>query len=420
MSDTKVIKENFNGGSNVNPIKEIMKKYGIDEKYWYVDSFKIKDGKWTVATPKREQELEWTKEENSKGGTVQIMQGYANRYPEFIVHKNKSYSIEITFKRVPYVEDVVASFERIIKNMPAYPYSNKKPYFKAGSGHAFELSTYDSHFGKQAWLLETGYRNYDMKIAKKDFIYVSEDLLEQAIAYKPEKIFIIFGQDMYHIDNMESRTTYGSHSLDVDGRITKVNDYVFESALHVIYKARELAPVKILWIPGNHDYFASYMLCFALMQHFKDDPHVEVDLRKPEEGKKIHKAELWGNLLVGFTHRIVGKHNTWANELAQAFPDLWAKSTFREWHHGDQHKKQDVKTIPTFTSGGVLCRQLTALSPVDKWHTDNLFTDAVPGGEGFIWHKTKGVRANLIAWTGQYDKYRNLLINKKDDNITNT
>jgi hypothetical protein len=63
--------------------------------------------------------------------------------------------------------------------------------------------------------------------------------------------------------------------------------------------------------------------------------------------------------------------------------------------------------------GGVVLRQLTALSPVDKWHTDNLFTDAVPGGEGYIWNKTKGVTANFMAWTGQYEKYRNKLTKSK-------
>jgi len=112
---------------------------------------------------------------------------------------------------------------------------------------------------------------------------------------------------------------------------------------------------------------------------------------------------LWGNLLVGWTHRIVGRYNTWSNELAQAFPELWGKSKFREWHHGDQHKKHNVKIVPLFTSGGVVCRQITALSPVDKWHFENLFTDAVPGGESFLWSKDVGVFANFMVWTGQYE-----------------
>jgi len=46
-----------------------------------------------------------------------------------------------------------------------------------------------------------------------------------------------------------------------------------------------------------------------------------------------------------------------------------------------------------------LLRQLTALSPIDAWHFENLFTDAVPGGEAFVWSKEHGVIANFTAWT---------------------
>lgn len=422
--NTKVIRDQIKNQAGADPIKELIKKYNIDESIWYVDSFKIKDGKWNTAAKKRDQELEWTTESQTeeKGGknsytktkeNQQIMRGFSKHFPEFMMAENKTYSIEITFKRLPLEHNILESFERLMEKFPTYPYSDKKPRFKPGSGHALELSTFDAHFGKLAWELETGYRNYDLKIVADDYKYVCDEILEQALPYKPEKIFMPLGQDIYHMDNMQGKTTRGEHTLDVDGRITKVNDVIFEVVLRTIYKAREIAPVKIIWSPGNHDHFASYMLCFSLKQHFKDDPHVEVDLSLPEKGKRIHKAELWGTLLVGWTHRIVGKHNTWHNELSQAFPELWAKSIFREWHHGDQHKKQDVKTYPVFTSGGVLCRQITALSPVDKWHTENLFTDAVPGGEGYIWHKTKGVRANLMGWIGQYTKYRNSLIKKQ-------
>ena len=54
---------------------------------------------------------------------------------------------------------------------------------------------------------------------------------------------------------------------------------------------------------------------------------------------------------------------------------------------------------PVTTHGGVICRQLTALSPIDVWHFENLFTDAVPGGEAYLWSKTKGIFSNFVAWT---------------------
>ena len=35
----------------------------------------------------------------------------------------------------------------------------------------------------------------------------------------------------------------------------------------------------------------------------------------------------------------------------------------------------------------------------DKWHVDEVFTDAVPGGELLLWSKDQGVFSNFTAWT---------------------
>lgn len=400
---TKIIKEEINSNSGIDPIKKIIETHNIDMTVWYVKSFKIKDGKWNTAAKKREQELTWTREENKDGEPLQIMQGYSKHFPEFMIAENKTYSIEIVFERMPIEQDVLQSFKELVKEMPILPIVPKRKFIS--NGIAGEIATYDAHLAKLAWLNETGYRNYDLNIAAKDFTYATDRNLDLMSPYKPEKLFYIIGQDMYHVDNMQGHTTGGDHTLDVDGRITKVHKKAFEITRNNIYKASKLCPVEVIWIPGNHDFLASYMLTFALKEHFRNNANITVDI-----GENPRKARLWGNLLVGWTHRIVGKHTVWSNELAQAFPELWGKSVFREWHHGDQHKKQTVKITPVFTSGGVVCRQITALSPVDKWHTDHTFTDAVPGGEAFLWSKEEGVFANFMTWTGQYEENRNNLI----------
>ena len=412
MTQKKTIVKKINvDGIGSKIIKDIIKEQDIDMNLYYVHGFKVTQGTWNTAAIKRDQQLKWEvpRDENGKP-LAQFMEGYSDRYPEFMVNENKTNRIEVTFMRKPIEFDIVESFKKIVKNMPTSRFTRRVPMFKPGSGNALELSTFDAHFGKLAAEIETGYRNFDLKIASGDYGFVSDKLIERAIPYQPEKCFLPIGQDIYHMDNVDGKTTHGSHTLDVDGRVTKVNEVVFAAVLRTVLQLRELAPVKIIWSPGNHDHFASYMLCHSLQQYFRNDPLVEVDLSLPEEGQKIHKCELWGKTLVGFTHRIVGRHSNWANELAQAFPEEWAQSVFREWHHGDQHKKQEIKVHPVSTMGGVVLRQLTALSPVDKWHTDNLFTDAVPGGEAYIWSKEEGVIANLMAWTGQYKKYRNKLV----------
>jgi hypothetical protein len=401
MENEIKIKDNFSGS---DVIQKIIEKHNIDMNLYYVYSFKVKEGNWNTAAKKREQELSWTVHTNKKGNPTQLMTGHSKHYPEFMMADNVTNSIEIVFKRKPIEGDILQSFKELMKDWPAIEPPIIIPK-KSSNGIAGEITTFDAHLAKLAWEQETGYRNFDLNIAVEDYKYTTDMNLGLIAPHKPEKIFYIIGQDMYHMDNMEGHTSHGDHTLDVDGRITKVHKKAFAITRDSIIKASKIAPVEVIWIPGNHDFLASYMLAFALQQYFRNYGRVTVDVTE-----NPRKARLWGNLLVGWTHRIVGKHTVWSNELAQQFPELWGRSKFREWHHGDQHKKQDVKIIPTFTSGGVICRQITALSPVDKWHTDNVFTDAVPGGEAFLWSKEIGVFANFMAWTGQYEKNRNKIV----------
>ena len=66
---------------------------------------------------------------------------------------------------------------------------------------------------------------------------------------------------------MKSHTTKGDHTLDVEEELHKS---VFKNVRDSIYKASLIAPVEVIWIPGNHDTFASYTLVFTLAEHFKD------------------------------------------------------------------------------------------------------------------------------------------------------
>jgi hypothetical protein len=396
---------NFNTNETDNELIliDFLKKCKVDLKKWSVMSYRI--GAHQVSSKYRDQDLVWDVQTTPGGNPVQTMEGHAVRKNEWVTKTN--YNIKVNLKRID--NDIVDGFDSFVRKIPTFQYTEFKPMFQKGSGIALEIAPLDAHFGKKAWLYDTGYRNYDTRIAAKDYSYATEKHLNWAAPFKPEKIFYIIGQDLFHIDNLKGQTTYGEHALDVDGRIGKIYEIVYETVLKTAYLCRSVAPTKIIYIPGNHDALASMFLCFALYEHFRNDEFVEVDIRK-DYGKITRKAELWGKTLVGWTHRIVRNHEKWVNELAQAFPQMWSDSVFREWHYGDQHKKETIKVVEQFTSGGVICRQLSALSPVDKWHFENLFTDAIPAGEAFLWSKDMGVFANFFGGIGQYESYRNELV----------
>ena len=356
-------------------------------------SFKIKTAKDACAFAEVDLEV-WEIERkviNFWDVTMKLADGAGQEHPV----TKRNYQIKVWLKRKVKAR-VEEALERLVVRIPGFKYSKFKPtHFGSRSGYAGEVAPLDAHLGKLAWSLETQQRDYDLKIGVDDYEYAVDQNLEWMAPFKPEKIFSVLGQDLMHTENLEGVTPKGRNILDVDTRFDKLMDAAIDVTIRNIYQCRSMAPVEVILIPGNHDGIASKWLARCVNQHFRKDKHVDVDY-----GPNNRKARLWGKTLVGWCHEIPpSKAASYANELAQIFRKEWAKSEYVEWHHGHKHKKGEVKTSPVITHGGVLMRQLTALSPIDFWHYENLFTDAVPGGESFVWHKELGVVANFIAWT---------------------
>jgi hypothetical protein len=289
--------------------------------------------------------------------------------------------------------NLYSGMKDLISRVPRMNLKYRKPV-PAPTGIAAEMALIDAHIGKLSWSRETGQLDYDLKISVKDYMNACDQNLQWIAPFNPEKIFYIVGQDIFHVENFEATTPKGKNQLDADSRLPKIYRQGMETVIRCVKACADVAPTEVIWIPGNHDMHASLFLCMLLEKLFEGSDRITVDVSEQQR-----KARLWGNLLIGWTHQITGRINSWTNELAQAFPELWGKSRYREWHFGHKHKKMEIKTFPTMTDGGVLLRQLTALSPIDFWHYENLFTDAVPGGEAFLHSKEYGCFANFTAWT---------------------
>jgi hypothetical protein len=323
--------------------------------------------------------------------TMKVKDSTGVEHPE----KRTNYQVKIWLRR-KVRKNIEEALERLVERIPTFKYSKFTPtHFGSRSGYAGEVAPIDAHLGKLAWALETQQRDYDLQIGIEDYEYAIDQNLEWMGPFNPEKLHYIIGQDMMHTENLEGVTPKGRNILDVDTRFDKLMDATIDISITSVYKCRAVAPVEVILVPGNHDMHASKWLARCIDQHFRKDKHVTVDY-----GPNIRKARLWGKTLVGWCHEILpSKAAAYANEMAQIFRKEWAQAQYVEWHHGHKHKKGEVKSSPTITHGGVMMRQLTALSPIDFWHYENLFTDAVPGGESFVWHKELGVVANFIAWT---------------------
>jgi len=306
----------------------------------------------------------------------------------------------ITVYLKPRVPDPMETVIRgLIKRVPAWVPPELEPSAPEDTDFAMEMALYDAHFGKLAWGKETEQGSYDMEIAAHTFITAARKNLDFCSPWNISKIFFPFGQDYLHIENYQGTTPLGKHMLDVDTRLPKILLTAIEAMFDVVKLCRDVAPVEILWVPGNHDMHSSFYLSEIIKQRFREDDRVIVDNTPP-----WRKARLWGNLLVGFTHDANIRQTNVVNMLPQFFPELWGQSKYREWHTGHKHTKKEWKYMPTTSAGGTVIRQIPTLSPIDAWHYQEGFVDAIPAGESFIWSKHNGVIAHFTAYCGSHTK----------------
>ena len=293
-----------------------------------------------------------------------------------------------------------AAIERLIERIPKFKYSKHAPRAITkgnNSGNLGLLCNFDAHLGKLAWSIETGQGDYDLPIAVDEFNHVTDANLNKMRMFKPEKIIFILGQDMLHFENLEGVTPKGRNILDTDGRLAKLQDVAIDVCINNILKCRALAPVEVILVQGNHDQTSSLWLSKVLRAWFRNDEHVTIDCEP-----RLRKARLWGNTFLGFAHKIMPTKIPAAHaefSTGRDTKEMWGKAEYREILFGDQHKKMQWKIGSQVTHGATLFRQLTALSKIDYWHYENLFTDAVPGGEAFVYSKDHGCIAQFTEWT---------------------
>ena len=144
-----------------------------------------------------------------------------------------------------------------------------------------------------------------------------------------------------------------------------------------------LAPVKVLWIPGNHDTVLSYAATVGLAQRYTETEDVTVDL-SPQPRKYVR----YGLNLIGFAHGVEeGKRLEGLLQLEAA--QDWGKTIWREMHLGHLHTEKTVE------KNGIEFRRISSITAPDAWHNENGFIGSTRRAQAFIWDKNKGLEAIL-------------------------
>jgi hypothetical protein len=244
------------------------------------------------------------------------------------------------------------------------------------------LSLRDPHVGMLAWGKETG-APYETDIATRDYGDAVDYLLRFGSLYNVQRILYPVGDDLMHVDGSAPGGTRGGATTagtqqDIDSRLPRIFTAARRAVVAAIDKARLVAPVDVVIVPGNHDRQTMYKLGEVLQAWYRNDDRVTVrnDPRKRHfYGWPVDGPDLYANAFM-MTHG--EEYRRQRDSLPLIFAtecpaDLWVRAKSREIHTGHNHINLEGRYTPTSEANetrGIRTRSLPGLTPEDSWHTD--------------------------------------------------
>lgn len=296
------------------------------------------------------------------------------------------YQIKARFKKRKTVEEVSRIIASIVEDAKQQiDLKFPQPLARKGkrSGVMVEISIADLHAAKLSHHEETG-EDYDLKIATQRFKDAVAHIVADVSHRNPEHICLVLGNDLFQSDNPES-TTYRGTRVDVDTRYHKAFREVLNMTRDAILYLRQMAPVTVKMVPGNHDTMSVFHLGIALDCWFHNDKHVVID-NSPMMRKYIE----WGVNMIMLTHGDKGRKSNFPLLMATEQPEMFGRTKIREVHLGHWHK------VGADETNGVVVRVLPSLCSPDAWHSSMGFVGNIKRAEAYLFDKQLGLVGTSI------------------------
>lgn len=361
----------------ITTLEQALEVAEVDLTQWKVDRYTI--GSWQVTLKVKTD----TGRTNDKGDSIYV------DVPKTVT----MYKIQVWLRKLHNMEWVEA-IRILIDEIPKLETPVKN--FDNESDFLLEVALMDVHFGMLAWGKETG-TDYDLDIAEDMFLFAVQDLLHKASGYKPRRILFPFGNDFLHIDDPTNQTPQNRNLLDADGRMIKIYQKAKKSVIKAINYCREIAPVDVVWVPGNHDPNTSYYMCDVIDHVFENDEDVTVD-----KSPRLRKYYPWGNCLVTYTHGVDEPMRDLPSIIATEEPQLWGNSKYREIHIGHTHKKKQIHWVNVDTMPGTVIRVIPSIAGTDAWHYKKGYVKSYHAAESYLWDANHGVIGQFTSYV-DYD-----------------
>jgi hypothetical protein len=247
--------------------------------------------------------------------------------------------------------------------------------------YALVISPTDFHWGKYGWVDEVG-ETYNFDEARKRLMEKTQELICR-LPSRPEKIILATGSDWFHVDNDAGTTTKGTPQ-DMCGSPAEILMTGCQMAREHIELLRQVAPVEVVFMPGNHDRMSAIALMMYLSAAYENTQDCKI-IVSPSTRQYVR----YGNNLMGFIHGD-GARNL-VELMSNEKRELWGECQHHTWFHGHLHHRQVVE------KGGCLIVQLPSLAGHDRYHARQGYTTSVAGLSAHFIDKEKGLVGTLFA-----------------------
>jgi hypothetical protein len=301
------------------------------------------------------------------------------------------FQVKAWFERIPGAADNAAARSALLaevkRTAPSFPALPRRPRY-GGEPMAAELFAPDPHHGKLAWHGETG-TNYDAAISERIYSDAIDNLVGRLAGLNIEEIIFPIGNDFFHTDTPQGTTTGGTPQ-DVDGRWMKTFRRMRQTLIRKIGQLRQVAPVRVIIVPGNHDETKMFYLGDALEGWLSKCHGVTIDNRPT-----LRKYHSYGISLIGYAHGDKERPADYPMLMAHEAKAQFSRAQYYEWHLGHLHKREEHRRaiahqITTDTVNGVVIRRTPSLGGTDAWHYGKGYVHAPRQADLFLWGKESG------------------------------
>ena len=177
---------------NPRSLEDLLKTCRVDTNIWEVEKYVV--NKWEMGRKAKSVNLTWN---NGKA------EGFVNDTGG--ITKAPLWQVKAWLRRKVEASTLNKMLEQFVEK--AQNFAPKKFVFNKATGQgdcAYVLNGHDLHLAKLAWSAETGYGDWDIKIAREKDDAAVDDLMSKVPVERVAEVVVLVGSDMLQMDNDKS------------------------------------------------------------------------------------------------------------------------------------------------------------------------------------------------------------------------